>query len=73
VLATEVVLLLKGGGNEVVCPKRRFAVQLSSSASFHEHMVLPVTHLLSEKTHGFTGDPFLLSAPRKPDKKKEAA
>jgi hypothetical protein len=53
-LATEVVLLLKGGGNEVLCPKRRFAV-LSSSASFHEHMVLPVTRLLSEKTQGFYG------------------
>jgi hypothetical protein len=40
--AAEVVLLLKSGGNEVICPNRRFAVRLSSSAMFPEHMVLPV-------------------------------
>jgi hypothetical protein len=61
------ILLLKGGGKEVLCPKRRFAVQRSSSASFHEHMVLPVPRLLSEKTQGFTGDPEkLLLRPGKP-------
>jgi hypothetical protein len=56
--ATEVVLLLKSGGNEVICPtKRRCTVQLSSSASSHEHMILPVPRLLSEKIQDFTGDP----------------